>query len=70
MKSMNMIINFVGNCFEEQNAEFAEKIVKETCFIESLNFFVENSGMLHTDILEYIRWIVGNMTKIVKDGSI
>ena len=41
VKTLVMIFNFIGNCFEDESPDFAVKVINETCFIESLKLFSE-----------------------------
>ena len=68
LKSLTMIMNFVGNCFEEANPEFADKVIRETCFIQALAFFIENRTRLQPEMLELVIWIVNNVSKKVTSG--
>ena len=66
-KMINMILNFVGNCVQDANAEVAQKIIEETELIYELGHFYENSRNFETSTLNYVAWIVNNITtKIVK----
>ena len=67
LKTLNMILNFLGNCIREMNPGFAKKVVKETCILEGLSFFVENSTNLQSELLSHIQWVVQNIVaKVVK----
>ena len=39
VKTLVMIFNFIGNCFEDESPDFAVKVINETCFIESMDHF-------------------------------
>ena len=60
LKTLNMILNFVGNCIQDG---IARKIIQETSLIEGLSYFVENRSNLQSDILSHVTWIVENIVK-------
>ena len=39
VKTLVMIFNLIGNCFEDESPDFAVKVINETCFIKSLDHF-------------------------------
>ena len=61
LKTLTMILNFLGNCIEEADADYTQKIIQETCLIEALSFFAENKANLKSEILSHIIWIEQNI---------
>ena len=58
VKSLNLLLNFVGNFFEDTNYEFAAKIAKETCIIKGLQSILsEHKERLGHEVLEFVIWI-------------
>ena len=67
VKMINTILNFVGNCVQDVNAEIVQKIIEETELIYELSYFYENSRNIETTTLNYVGWIINTITtKITK----
>ena len=69
-KPLQMTLTFVHNIMADENSDFADKLIRETCFINYLQFFAQQWDRLESDTKDYVLSIVKNMTRKMHKNEI